>query len=109
MARTIRFLAFGQPRPIWESDRVDTSWTVHYGLSAELTVFMGTGVVGLLQVVTAGLTRATLYAFRRQFTFTVPAMIAHSIWEVSTFLTGTNSAPWLSPVGILLLVIPAIC
>lgn len=83
-------------------------WTaVAFGLFHLPNVFLGQGWLGLVQVVLATFTGATLYAFRRQSAFILPAMIAHGVWDVSTFLTGSNTAMWLTVASLPLLVVPA--
>lgn len=83
-------------------------WTaVAFGLFHLPNVFLGQGWLGLLQVVLATFTGATLYAFRRQSGFILPAMVAHGLWDVSTFLTGSNTAWWLTIASLPLLVVPA--
>lgn len=83
-------------------------WTaVAFGLFHLPNVFLGQGWLGLVQVVLATFTGATLYAFRRQSAFILPAMIAHGVWDVSTFLTGSNTARWLTVASLPLLVVPA--
>ena len=62
-------------------------WTaIGFGLFHLPNVFVGTGASGLGQIVLAALSGGTLYLFRRNFGFIVPAMIAHGLWDFSTFL-----------------------
>lgn len=70
-------------------------WTAAcFGLFHLPNVFMGTGAIGLLQIVLAALTGSLLYVFRRHFGVIWPAMVAHGMWDISTFL-GRYAAPWL--------------
>ncbi|MGB7961884.1 MAG: CPBP family intramembrane glutamic endopeptidase [Propionicimonas sp.] len=83
-------------------------WTaVVFGLFHLPNVFLGQGWLGLLQVVVATLTGATLYAFRRQWAFILPAMIAHGVWDISTFLSGGKTAAWLTVLSLPMLLVPA--
>ena len=73
-------------------------WTaLAFGLFHLPNVFMGTGAVGLLQVVLAATSGVVLYVFRRSFGRLWPAMVAHGAWDISTFLAGSHAAPWLEP------------
>lgn len=83
-------------------------WTaVAFGLFHLPNIVLGQGWLGLLQVVVATFTGAMLYAFRRQWAFILPAMIAHGLWDVSTFLTGGNTAAWLAVASLPLMLISA--
>lgn len=86
-------------RALREGGRSEASaalWTTAaFGLFHLPNVFMGTGAVGLLQLVLAGLSGIVLYGFRRHFGSIVPAMVAHGAWDISTFLAGGYSKPWL--------------
>lgn len=66
-----------------------------FGLFHLPNVFMGTGAIGLLQVVLAGASGLVLYAFRRHHGTLWPAMLAHGTWDISTFLAGGYARPWL--------------
>ena len=62
-------------------------WTaVGFGLFHLPNIFIGTGAKGLGQILLAGLSGGALYLFRRNFAFIVPAMIAHGLWDFSSFL-----------------------
>jgi len=62
-------------------------WTaMAFGLFHLPNVFLGTGASGLSQVVIAGLSGAALYLWRRNYGLIVPAMVAHGLWDFSTFL-----------------------
>lgn len=65
---------------------------VAFGLLHIPNIFLGMGLMGLLQLVMAGLTGFILYLYRRRFAWIVPAMIAHGLWDISMFL----SADYLS-------------
>jgi len=73
---------------------------VCFGLFHLPNVFMGTGVVGLLQVVLAATSGAVLYVFRRHFGLLWPAMVAHGAWDISTFLAINYAQPWLPMVSL---------
>lgn len=87
-------------------------WTAAcFGLFHLPNVFMGTGWIGLLQVLLAGLTGAMLYVFRRRYGCLWPAMVAHGLWDISTFLSSGYAHPWLnlpSMLGQLLMVLLSI-
>ena len=86
-------------RGLREGGRSEASaalWTAAcFGLFHLPNVFMGTGWVGLLQIVLAGLTGAMLYVFRRHHGVIWPAMVAHGLWDISTFLSGGYAQRWL--------------
>lgn len=85
-------------RPEWAA----AAWTAAaFGLFHLPNVFMGTGLLGLAQLVLAGLTGVTLYLFRRATGRLWPAMLAHGLWDISVFLTGGYGAPWVLPAGLL--------
>lgn len=64
-------------------------WTsIAFGLFHLPNVFLGTGVRGLSQVLLAALAGTTLYLIRRGSGTIVPAMVAHGLWDFSTFLDG---------------------
>jgi uncharacterized protein len=68
-------------------------WTcVAFGLLHIPNIFLGTGVLGISQLLLAALTGFILYLFRRRFAWIVPAMVAHGVWDISVFL----SADYLS-------------
>ncbi|MBP7370773.1 MAG: CPBP family intramembrane metalloprotease [Arenimonas sp.] len=68
-------------------------WTcVAFGLLHIPNIFLGTGVLGISQLLLAALSGFILYLFRRRFAWIVPAMVAHGIWDISVFL----SADYLS-------------
>jgi len=62
-------------------------WTsIAFGALHLPNVFLGTGLVGIAQVPLAAIAGVTLYLFRRGFGSLVPAMAAHGLWDISTFL-----------------------
>ena len=62
-------------------------WTaIAFGALHLPKVFLGTGLAGLAQFPLAALTGVTLYLFRRGFGSILPAMVAHGVWDISTFL-----------------------
>ncbi len=70
---------------------------VSFGLLHLTNVFIGTGVVGLTQIPIAAMSGMILYAFRRRFGSMLPAMVAHGVWDISTFLTANYAASWHEP------------
>jgi len=69
--------------------------TLAFGALHLPNVLLGTGLAGLAQVPLAALVGVTLYLFRRGFGAIVPAMVAHGLWDISTFLDlnhGTGGA-----------------
>lgn len=80
---------------------------VCFGLFHLPNVVMGTGALGLIQVVLAAASGGVLYVFRRHFGVIWPAMVAHGIWDIAAFLVGGYSQPWLMPVSLLLQVVVA--
>ena len=87
-------------RGLREGGRPESSaaiWTaVAFGLFHLPNVFMGTGLIGLVQIVLAGLSGLLLYLFRRRYQSIVPAMVAHGTWDISTFLAGGYATEWLN-------------
>lgn len=73
---------------------------IAFGLFHLPNVFMGTGAIGLVQVVIAALSGSLLYVFRRYYGTIVPAMVAHGAWDISTFLAVGYPADWLTPVSL---------
>lgn len=68
-------------------------WTcIAFGLLHIPNIFLGTGMLGISQLLLAALTGFILYLFRRRFSWIVPAMVAHGVWDISVFL----SAEYLS-------------
>lgn len=91
-------------RAMREGGRAEASaalWTAAaFGAFHLPNVFMGTGLVGLAQVVLAGLSGVLLYVFRRRYVSIVPAMVAHGAWDISTFLAGGYSRPGMDVAGL---------
>lgn len=82
------------------SEAVAAIWTgVCFGLFHIINVFMGMGWLGLIQVVLAALSGILLYAFRRHYSLLWPAMIAHGMWDISTFVAGGYATPWLKNIS----------
>lgn len=78
------------------SEAVAVVWTsVCFGLLHLPNLFMGTGWIGIVQIVAATASGALLYAFRRATGVLWPAMVAHGAWDISTFVAGGYAAPWL--------------
>lgn len=72
-------------------------WTsLCFGLFHLPNVLMGTGIVGLAQVVLAATSGAVLYAIRRQSGALWPAMLAHGTWDIAAFFSGQHAQPWLT-------------
>jgi membrane protease YdiL (CAAX protease family) len=69
---------------------------VCFGLFHVPNMFMGMGWAGAIQVVLAALSGILLYVFRRATGLLWPAMVAHGLWDISTFLAGGYAQPWLS-------------
>ncbi|WP_216907705.1 CPBP family intramembrane glutamic endopeptidase [Synechococcus sp. CCY 0621] len=61
---------------------------------------MGMGWIGAIQVVLAALSGILLYVFRRYTGLIWPAMAAHGLWDISTFLAGGYAYPWLSAASV---------
>lgn len=61
---------------------------------------MGMGWIGAIQVVLAALSGILLYVFRRYTGLIWPAMVAHGLWDISTFLAGGYAYPWLSAASV---------
>lgn len=78
-----------------------------FGLFHLPNVFMGTGALGLLQVLLAATSGSVLYVFRRHFGLLWPAMVAHGTWDVAAFLAGGFAQPWLMPVSLALQLVVA--
>ena len=69
-------------------------WTaIAFGLFHLPNVFVGIGGLQLTQVAIAAISGVILYLFRRSRGTIVVAMIAHGIWDISTFLTGSHGPP----------------
>lgn len=79
------------------SEAAAALWTAAcFGLFHLPNVFMGMGPIGLVQVVLAATSGAVLYVFRRRFGVIWPAMVAHGLWDISTFLATGHGQPWLA-------------
>ena len=87
------------------TEAVAALWTaIAFGLFHLPNLLVGSGANQLVQVVLAALSGATLYAFRRFRGVILPAMIAHGVWDMSAFLSGSNGRDWLSAASLLLVV-----
>lgn len=75
---------------------------VAFGLFHLPNAFVGGGAISAIQVLLAGGTGATLYAFRRHRGFILTGTIAHGIWDMSTFLAADHGRDWLNEISILL-------
>lgn len=79
------------------SEAAAAIWTgVCFGLFHVPNMFMGMGLIGGLQVILAALSGIILYSFRRYSGLIWPAMVAHGMWDISTFLASGYAYPWLS-------------
>jgi uncharacterized protein len=79
------------------SEATAAIWTgVCFGLIHVPNMFMGMGWFGAIQVVLAALSGILLYVFRRFTGLIWPAMAAHGLWDISTFLTGGYAYAWVS-------------
>jgi membrane protease YdiL (CAAX protease family) len=80
-------------------------WTaVGFGLF-HLPNLLVSGLFQTTQVLVAAVSGVTLYVFRRRWGFILPAMIAHGIWDMSSFLATTNDQSWVTLVNLLFMVI----
>jgi membrane protease YdiL (CAAX protease family) len=80
-------------------------WTaVGFGLF-HLPNLLVSGLFQATQVLVAAVSGVTLYVFRRRWGFILPAMIAHGIWDMSSFLATTNDQSWVTLVNLLFMVI----
>ena len=79
------------------SEATAAIWTgVCFGLFHLPNMVMGMGWFGAIQVVLAALSGILLYVFRRYTGLIWPAMVAHGLWDIATFLAGGYAQPWLS-------------
>ena len=70
-------------------------WTAAaFGVFHLPNVFLGTGIAGLPQLVLAAFSGLVLYVWRRQWGLIWPAMVAHGVWDISTFTSGQASYTW---------------
>ncbi|MFZ4537964.1 lysostaphin resistance A-like protein [Propionivibrio sp.] len=76
--------------------------TIAFGLLHIPNIFLGTGLIGIAQLLLAALTGFVLYLFRRRFAWIVPAMIAHGIWDISVFLSKDYLSPAINTLTIAL-------
>lgn len=76
--------------------------TIAFGLLHIPNIFLGVGLLGMIQLVLAALTGFVLYLFRRRFAWIVPAMIAHGIWDISVFLSKDYLSPAMNTIAIAL-------
>lgn len=76
-------------------------WTATaFGLFHLPNVLLGTGVVGLTQVLLAGLSGIALYYFRVASGTIVVAMVMHGLFDATTFLSGDHAATWSTAVAL---------
>lgn len=81
-------------------------WTcIAFGLLHIPNIFLGTGLLGISQLLLAALTGFILYLFRRRFAWIVPAMVAHGIWDISVFLSADYLSETLNMLTITLTVL----
>ncbi len=79
-------------------------WTaIGFGLFHAPNLLIGIGGAQVAQIVIAGLSGVSLYLFRRYRGMIVTAMVAHGIWDVSTFLTLSSESELAAIVTVLLL------
>jgi len=84
-------------------------WTaIAFGLFHLPNIIVGAGLAQLAQIVLAAISGVTLYLFRRNRGLILIAMIAHGIWDTSTFLSGSHGAQWagllsfaIYPIGVI--------
>jgi hypothetical protein len=90
------------------TEAVAALWTaIAFGLF-HLPNLLVSGPTQLAQILLAAASGATLYAFRRYRGVILIAMIAHGIWDMSTFLSISNGRDWLTLTGIVLALISLI-
>lgn len=65
--------------------------TIAFGLFHLPNILIGGGVATLSQVFFAAMSGFGLYLFRRGWGWIVPAMIAHGVWDISSFLVADNA------------------
>lgn len=81
-------------------------WTATaFGLFHLPNVFLGTGPVGVVQVLLAGLSGIALYYFRVAGGAIVLAMVMHGLFDVTTFLSTDYGASWSTQVALPLQVV----
>ena len=81
-------------------------WTATaFGLFHVPNVFLGTGVVGLLQVLLAGLSGIALYYVRVAAGAIAAAMVMHGLFDITTFLSTDYAAGWSTTVALPLQVV----
>lgn len=81
-------------------------WTATaFGLFHLPNVFLGTGAVGVVQVLLAGLSGIALYYFRVAGGAIVLAMVMHGLFDVTTFLSTDYGASWSTQVALPLQVV----
>ena len=70
-------------------------WTAAaFGVFHLPNLFLGTGLMGAPQLVLAAFSGLMLYAWRRQWGMIWPAMVAHGVWDISTFTSGQAAYSW---------------
>jgi hypothetical protein len=87
------------------TEAVAALWTaIAFGLF-HLPNLLVSGPTQIAQILLAAASGATLYVFRRQRGLILTGMVAHGIWDMSTFLSITNGTDWLTLVGLLMALI----
>lgn len=73
------------------------------------TVAAGVGIWLADAALTAAVqaSAGVLDVVRRQFGRLWPAMVAHGVWDIATFLAGGFAQPWLTPVSLALQLVVA--
>lgn len=66
--------------------------TVAFGLFHLPNILIGGGAATFAQIFFAAMSGFGLYLFRRGFSWILPAMIAHGLWDMSTFLAADGRA-----------------
>ena len=85
------------------TEAVAALWTaIVFGLFHLPNLIVGVGATQFIQILLAAASGATLYAFRRYRGLILIAMIAHGIWDMSTFLAVSNGREWLTLSGVAL-------
>ena len=88
------------------TEAVAALWTaIAFGLFHLPNLIVGVGGGQIIQVLLAAASGATLYAFRRYRGLILTGMIAHGIWDMSTFLAASNGRDWANLAGLLTAVV----
>ncbi len=78
---------------------------IAFGLFHLPNLIVGVGGGQIVQVVLAAARGATQFAFRRYRGLILTGMIARGIWDMSTFLAGSNGRDWVNFAGLLMAIV----